>query len=184
MNNGTARRSENQVRRLVDLETGEEFRVVQEQIEKDGSETLVVSGSELPNLVTRVTKNGYIRNSKRYILFFSEGIDMLSKMLDNNGKMLMAMCRVMGYGNKLHATTNGLAELAGIRKQHASRAIKNLLEMGAIHRCAPNPEMPNVPAYRVDGRFLFRGAEGDRNKAVERQSKARSSLTVIKDRAA
>ena len=172
----TSRDGENQVRFFIEVETGELFEAVKSENKKEWPETLAITASPTRKIVHGGTK--YRAGARKFSLFYNEGADMLMPMLDYKGRVFMAMCKAMSYGNKLHATNAGLADMAGIRRNHVSKAVSDLIAMGAIERCEPDQMLAGTPAYRVNGEYLFRGSEDVRKKTmyIQERKMARESV--------
>ena len=177
MQNSTSPRSEGVVW-LDDRKTGESFRVVKSQIEKDGSKTLVVTSSALSVEITELSVKIKARRQqfgkpKLFVLLLGRGMSMLAdtSVTQYEKAVFVALVRGMSYGNVVQATLMGLADVTGIQKQNISRALKALQNRGAIKRVDPEGGLiAGVPTYEVNPELVFRGSFSDamRRKEIDR----------------
>ncbi len=187
--NATSHEGENQVR-LTDLDTGECFRLVKSQMEKDGSKTLVVTSSALSvkikALSVEITGSPRYGKTKLFVLLLDKGMTMLGDVhvTQYEKAVFVALVRAMRYGNTVQATLYGLSEATGIKKSNISRALKALKERGAIKEIQGDVLVENVPTYEVNPEMMFRGTFSDalRRKEIERHKEIK--LAVVRSRQA
>lgn len=182
---------EDNVRLLVDMETGEVFRVVHINDKGKCTETLVVAGLDVKDSSqgcdARATKR---RATKpQFVRLQYEAIRQMQKtpLSNNEQKVLMFLLESMGYMNQVQVTHTVIGEHVGIARETVSKAIKSLKAQDYIVE-RRNELMPGWPVYAMNPAMFFCGADDARSRAsarfhrdLQKASDAkRPKLTVVK----
>ncbi len=182
---------EDNVRLLVDMETGEVFRVVHINDKGKYTETLVVAGLDVKDSShaseTRTPKRRAAKPS--FARFQFEAIRLIKKdtPTKNELKVLMFLLENMGYMNQVQVTHTVIGENVGIARETVSKAIKSLKAQDYIVE-RQNEFIPGLPVYAINPGMFFCGSDEARSAASARFHKdlkkasdaKRPKLTVVK----
>lgn len=118
-------------------------------------------------------RNGFNRG---WVAMSQQALELLARMkrLDDHRVMLMLLSR-LDFENLIQISQSELAADLSMQRSHVNRAIKHLLEMGAI---LEGPKIGRSRSYRLNPAFGWKGSAKGHQEALQDRMRARG-MTVI-----
>ena len=116
-------------------------------------------------------ETGWIAMNQQALSFIAQ-----SDLTGNDLKVLFQLLTILDFENLIQVSQAEVALVLGMNKQHVSRSIKNLVELGVIHE---GPKIGRSKSYRLDPEFGWKGSAKLHKEALKQKMK-KSNMTVVK----